>query len=133
MTPAPRIEIVVSAGELVDKITILEIKAERITDCGKRANVLRELAELSALGAALGARDGELAALRGELKAVNETLWQVEDDIRSCERRKDFAAQFIALARSVYRHNDRRAAIKRAINERVGSAIVEEKSYADYD
>ena len=118
----------ISAGELIDKITILEIKAERITDAAKRANVLRELTALSAL------RDshalGTLTELAASLKAVNETLWVVEDDLRDLERDQRFDATFIALARQVYVTNDRRAALKREINLAVGSAIIEEKSYA---
>ena len=76
--------------------------------------------------------DGEgLAALVAELKSINESLWRIEDDIRSCEREGDFGPRFIELARSVYETNDRRAAVKRRINERLGSEIIEEKSYAE--
>ena len=124
------IEVAVSPGELIDKITILEIKCERIVDPGKLANVRKELAILAA------ARDGSIppsdrsARLAADLKAVNEALWDIEDRIRDCDRVSDFGDAFIALARSVYGMNDKRAALKREINELLGSAIIEEKSYA---
>ncbi len=122
----------VSWGEVIDKITILEIKAERLTDAAKRANVTKELGELVAV------RDREfpghagLAALSAELKAINEKLWVIEDDIRDCERAKDFGPTFIALARAVYVTNDERAGAKHKINDLLGSSLVEEKSYAPY-
>jgi tetratricopeptide (TPR) repeat protein len=120
----------VAPGELLDKITILEIKSALITDAAKLRNVRLELAELSAL-----CREGlpsspELAELTAQLKAVNERLWKIEDEIRECERDQDFGPRFIELARSVYRENDRRAALKRAINDMLGSRLIEEKSYA---
>jgi hypothetical protein len=118
-------------GELIDKITILQIKAERIGDPGKRANVARELALLEALRDGLPPTAG-LDALAGELKAVNEALWEIEDAIRDCEREGDFGPRFVELARSVYRTNDRRAALKREIDRLLGSTIVEEKSYRPY-
>jgi hypothetical protein len=130
-TPRP-VTVEVAPGELIDKITILEIKSERITDAAKRHHVGTELALL------VGARDrampgsAELARLAGELKAVNEALWRIEDEIRLCERDEDFGPRFIALARSVYRTNDRRAALKRQINELLGSRLIEEKSYTAY-
>lgn len=127
-----RVEIVVSVGELADKVTILEIKAERIADPVKRTNVGRELDQLAATLAPLMAAEPGIAPLKAELKAVNETLWQIEDDIRDCERKGDFGETFVKLARAVYRTNDRRAALKRAIDDLVGSEIVEEKSYAAY-
>ena len=127
------LKVAVSWGELFDKIAILEIKRDRLADAAQRANAEAELAALvQARDAALppGADiDGEA----GELRAVNEALWQIEDDIRDCERRGDFGPDFIALARAVYRTNDRRAAIKRRINTALGSAIVEEKSYTPYE
>lgn len=129
--PMSRIEIAVSAGELVDKVTILEIKSDRITQPDKLANVRRELDILGARLAPLLAEPA-VEALKAKLRAVNETLWQIEDDIRECERQQDFGETFIALARAVYRTNDRRAALKREIDELVGSEIVEEKSYAAY-
>jgi hypothetical protein len=120
----------VSWGELIDKIAILEIKVARITDPAKRANVARELKALEAArDAALAKPPSGLAEIVRELKAVNEKLWAVEDDIRECEKRRDFSARFVELARSVYVTNDRRADLKRRINELLGSELVEEKSY----
>jgi len=127
-----RIEVPVSAGELVDKVTILEIKSERIADAGKLANVRRELAGLSAITDPLLKANAGLAPLKASLRAINETLWQIEDDIRDCERAKDFGAKFIELARAVYRTNDQRAVAKRKIDELLGSDILEEKSYQAY-
>ena len=121
----------VSWGELADKITILEIKAERIEDMAKRANVQRELDLLREKMALAPDRSG-LTALVDGLRAVNLELWVIEDDIRDCERAKDFGARFIALARAVYQTNDRRAALKKDINLLLGSGIVEEKSYKPY-
>jgi hypothetical protein len=118
----------VSAGELVDKITILEIKQERIGDETKRANVARELALLAEVLKSLPA-SAALQELTKKLKEVNEQLWEIEDEIRRCERAADFGVQFIQLARSVYQINDRRSEIKRQINELLKSAIVEEKWY----
>jgi hypothetical protein len=119
----------VSWGELLDKITILQIKAERLTDAGKRANVVTELRLLSqTAGAALA----EVAPLVAELKTINEALWQIEDDIRDKEAAGVFDAEFIALARSVYVTNDRRAEAKREINRALKSQLVEEKSYKPY-
>ena len=118
----------ISAGELIDKITILEVKAERISDPTKRANVQRELSELEALRAR-HRLDG-LDVLTTDLRTVNETLWDVEDELRLLEVEQRFDARFIALARAVYQTNDRRAALKKEINLLVGSAIIEEKSYA---
>lgn len=120
----------ISVGELCDKIAILEIKAELIANPAQRANVLRELAELEAVRRREIMPSPELAGLCGELKAVNRRLWDTEDEIRLHERNGRFDARFVALARSVYRENDRRAALKRRINELTGSDIVEEKSYA---
>jgi hypothetical protein len=123
-----------SVGELIDKITILEIKQQRIGDAAKRTNVERELAALMAVVEErnLGYPAGALAELGRELAGVNAQLWQIEDDIRECERQSDFGARFIELARAVYRRNDERAALKRRINEQCGSELVEEKSYAAY-
>jgi hypothetical protein len=119
-------------GELIDKITILELKRQFVRDKAKLANVEYELQLLSrTLGAAV-AKSAELQRLTAELKAVNASLWQIEDDIRDCERCQDFGPRFIALARSVYHENDKRAALKRQINVLLGSQIVEEKSYKDY-
>jgi hypothetical protein len=123
-----------SVGELIDKITILEIKQQRIGDAAKRTNVERELAALMAVVEErnLGYPAGALAELGRELAGVNAQLWQIEDDIRECERQSDFGARFIELARAVYHRNDERAALKRRINEQCGSELVEEKSYAAY-
>ena len=126
------IHVEIAPGELIDKITILEIKAERIADAAKRANVLIELATLTdARGAAIRP-DGEIDRLAAELKAANEALWEIEDDIRACDRDGDFGPRFVELARAVYRTNDRRAELKRAINLHLGSRLVEEKSYKPY-
>jgi hypothetical protein len=121
----------VSPGELVDKITILRVKAERI-DPAKLPNVRRELEALEAVAREQLPDSPELAALSAELQAVNAALWDVEDGKRDGERRQDFGAGFVELARRVYRENDRRAAIKRRINDLLGSEIVEEKSYDAY-
>lgn len=122
----------VSVGELLDKMSILEIKSERIKDDAKLANVRRELEALETTWADSGLDRPELRPLRAELKKINEALWEIEDFIRIKEAEGDFDQQFIELARSVYFTNDKRAAVKRRINEAVGSELVEEKSYADY-
>ncbi|MDE2689630.1 MAG: DUF6165 family protein [Acidobacteriota bacterium] len=126
------LQVEVSAGELIDKITILEIKAERIADPDKVANVQRELRSLAAARSEALPSSPELDELTAELRQINERLWKIEDDIRDCERKRDFGERFIELARAVYRTNDRRAAAKRSINELLGSELVEEKDYADY-
>jgi tetratricopeptide (TPR) repeat protein len=119
-----------SLGELVDKITILRIKAERIREPEKLANVHRELELLERLTREDGARGSSLDVLTNQLAHVNARLWTIEDALRACEREGDFGPRFVALARSVYCENDTRAAIKRAINTLTSSALVEEKSYA---
>jgi len=125
------IEVPVSWGELVDKITILRIKSERINDPKKRANVLRELELLTqSLGDKID--DPQVLPLMAQLQTVNETLWDVEDKLRDCEAARDFGPEFVTLARAVYFTNDERAAIKRAVNDALGSAIIEEKSYRPY-
>jgi hypothetical protein len=121
----------VSAGELIDKLTILRVKAARI-DAAKLANVRKELALLEKVAARELEGVPEIDALSAELEAVNAVLWDVEEGKRDCERRKDFGEGFVALARTVYVENDRRAAIKRRINEAAGSDLVEEKSYKPY-
>jgi len=123
------IAVEIGVGELIDKIVILQIKNERLTDAAKLANIGKELATLQAARDRALAPSAELAALTAELRVVNEALWQVEDGVRLCERDQDFGPRFVELARSVYRHNDRRAAVKRRINELVGSELVEEKGY----
>ena len=122
----------VSFGELLDKIAILQIKSERMTDAAKLANVRNELTALERTWAEHPASRQDIAALRADLKAVNERLWVIEDDIRLKEKAQSFDAQFIELARSVYFQNDIRAKVKKAINLALGSAYVEEKSYQDY-
>jgi hypothetical protein len=123
-------EVPVSAGELIDKITILEIKLQRITNESKRANVRKELELLQAARHAVLPSSPKLDELTALLRVVNERLWDIEDAIRKCERTGQFEQRFIALARSVYKDNDERAALKRRINDLLGSPLVEEKSYA---
>ncbi|MCD6073181.1 MAG: hypothetical protein K0Q70_64 [Rhodospirillales bacterium] len=130
--PVSSVLIDVSPGELVDKLTILEIKLQRLPDGPARANVRHEYDVLELARSNALAPSAELLRLSDDLKAVNERLWVIEDDIRDCERAKDFGAKFVELARAVYRENDKRAALKREINVLLGSAIVEEKSYAKY-
>lgn len=129
---APAVRAEISPGELIDKITILEIKKERIGDPVKLHNVTTELEELVSIRDRELAGSDELSSLTAELKAVNERLWRIEDEIRDCERRKDFGPTFVELARAVYRQNDSRAALKRRINDLLGSRLTEEKSYPDY-
>ncbi|MHB8884369.1 MAG: DUF6165 family protein [Methylovirgula sp.] len=121
-----------SAGELIDKITILEIKLENIRDPSKLANIAHEHKLLTATLRQEIPQSAALDALAAALKSVNAELWQIEDAIREQERAQSFGAEFVALARSVYRTNDRRAALKREINGLLRSDIVEEKSYAAY-
>jgi Flp pilus assembly protein TadD len=118
-------------GELIDKITILQIKTERIAEAAKLRNVRAELEALEAARDRTIAPSEDLDRLTADLRGVNEALWGIEDDIRTCEHAGDFGPQFIELARSVYRHNDHRAALKRQINVLLGSGILEEKSYVD--
>jgi hypothetical protein len=126
------ITVEVAPGELIDKITILQIKSERISDPAKLANVRHELNVLDTVHGERVPSSDRLAALTADLKAVNEALWDIEDEIRVCEKAKDFGPRFVELARSVYHQNDRRAALKRQINDLLGSQIIEEKSYASY-
>ena len=122
----------VSFGELLDKIAILQIKSERMTDPAKLANVRAELSALEKTWMAHPAAGQDVVKLRAELKAVNERLWVIEDDIRLKEKAQAFDDEFIQLARSVYFENDIRARVKKDINLALGSAYVEEKSYQDY-
>ena len=122
----------ISAGELIDKITILEIKLDRIDDEAKRANIAREYAALTGVWNREVDETEDLVRLRGEIKAVNAKLWNIEDEIRAQEKAGTFGAEFIALARAVYQTNDRRAALKREINLLMQSDLVEEKSYEAY-
>jgi hypothetical protein len=122
----------ISPGELLDKITILRIKAARMTDAAKVANVKHELALLEKTWRDSGAADANLGEDEANLTRVNEALWVIEDEIRDEERAGRFGAKFIELARAVYVTNDERAAIKKRINVALGSNIVEEKSYKPY-
>ncbi len=122
----------VSYGELLDKIAILQIKSERMTDAAKLANVRNELNALERTWLAHPVASHDIAELRAALKAVNERLWVIEDDIRLKEKAQAFDAEFVRLARAVYFENDERARIKRELNMALGSAYVEEKSYQDY-
>ena len=130
--PARVVTIEVAPGELIDKITILEIKDQRIGDAAKLANVRAELATLVAARDRAIDSSGTLNELTAALKQVNEALWDIEDEIRVCERQGDFGPRFIELARAVYHQNDHRAALKRQINDLLGSRLIEEKSYASY-
>jgi hypothetical protein len=121
-----------SPGEFLDKLTILEIKAERISDPAKLANVRRELELMRATWDASPLASRDVTALTAELLAANEALWDIEDRIRAKEAAKVFDAEFVELARSVYRTNDARAAIKRRLNVALGSELIEEKSYRAY-
>jgi hypothetical protein len=119
----------ISPGEFLDKLTILEIKIERIADSGKLENVRRERDLLRAEWAASPLARTDVSDRVAELKQVNEALWEIEDAIRLKEAAQAFDAEFVELARAVYRTNDRRAAIKRAINLALASDLIEEKSY----
>lgn len=123
----------VSVGELLDKVSILRIKTERIDDASKVANVQKELDALNVEIEQLGFNTVALEGWVDELVEINSKLWVIEDDIRACEARQDFGEEFIGLARAVYRTNDVRAQIKRKINEASGSDLIEEKSYVDPD
>jgi len=122
----------VSYGEAADKLTILAIKSERIADPAQVANVRKEHALLEAALFGAITRSAEFDALFAKLKAINETLWDIENDIRRHETRGDFGESFVRLARAVYQNNDERAAIKRAINKLLGSELNEEKSYGRF-
>jgi len=126
----------ISLGELVDKLTILEIKLDKISDLGKLENIKKEhnfLRDvLTGVVSEVGGGQADIEVFKSELKSINETLWRIEDDIRECERNKDFSKVFIDLARSVYITNDKRAATKNALNLKFGSELIEEKSYEEY-
>lgn len=126
------IKIDVSPGELLDKLTILEIKEERIKDPAKVQNVVREKEALERAAQAHITQSSAIDNLRKDLKSVNERLWDVEDEIRECERAQDFGEKFVELARSVYLTNDHRSDIKRKINDVLGSHFSEVKSYSEY-
>jgi len=127
-----QLKVPVSVGEVLDKITILQIKLAHISDAAKRANIQNELDALLPLVAGDAFTTDQMQALMAELKSVNEALWDIEDDIREKEANKSFDAEFIRLARAVYITNDKRAEIKKQINLATGSALVEEKSYESY-
>lgn len=127
-----QIQVPISPGELLDKITILEIKSERMTDEEKLNNVRRELALLNDTWNGRVTPDDTVLRIHAELKRINEALWEIEDDIRDKEKAREFDGRFIELARSVYFTNDKRAAAKKELNGHLGSEIVEEKSYQDY-
>jgi hypothetical protein len=122
----------ISPGELIDKITILEIKSQRMTDAAKLANVRTELGLLMETWRASAYSQTDIAAEWQALRDVNAGLWDIEDRIRDQERDGRFDAEFIELARAVYVTNDERAAVKKRINTKLGSTLVEEKSYAEY-
>ncbi len=122
----------ISPGELLDKITILQIKAERISDPVKVANVKTELDMLNKVWDSSIESDDVITALSAELKSINERLWEIEDDIRDEERNRRFDERFVELARAVYVTNDERANAKKKVNLHLNSTIVEEKSYQDY-
>ena len=126
------VSVPVSWGEIIDKITILEIKTEHLVDPVKVTNVQKELDLLVAVREREFPAHKRLAILSAELKSINQKLWVIEDDIRECERAKDFGPRFVELARAVYFTNDARATTKRKINDLLGSELVEEKSYAPY-
>lgn len=126
------IRVPVSPGEVLDKISILEIKSERMTDPAKLANVRTELALLQETWSQAVQEDDVVRDLHAQLIEINGKLWEIEDDIRDKERQKEFDARFVELARSVYFTNDRRSQVKKELNLHLGSQIIEEKSYQDY-
>lgn len=126
----PRIRIEIAPGELIDKLTILDIKRRKITVPEALANIEAEFALLDEARALHVDQSDGLDALTAQLRAINEDLWEIEDAIRMCEAEQRFDAQFVELARSVYQTNDRRAAVKRQINALLGARFREEKSYA---
>ena len=125
-------QIPISWGELLDKITILQIKLENLTSQGALNNVARELKQLQTIFSQSCPETIQPKELELELKKINQQLWDIEDKIRDKEKHKSFDDEFIQLARSVYITNDERSRIKRRINETFGSDLIEEKSYADY-
>lgn len=130
-------QIEIGSGELIDKITILQIKAVRMSNAAQLKNVHYELEMLEAVRdkyIAASVSSGEaFARAAADLKAVNEALWDIEDDIRRCEAAGDFGDKFIELARAVYKTNDKRAALKKEINLLTGAAVIEEKSYTEFE
>ena len=126
------VEIAVSYGELFDKISILEIKKSRVVNADQRINIENELNVLNRVRATIVPDNFKIDDLIEGLTDVNKRLWNIEDQLRDCERRQDFSETFIEFARSVYRLNDRRAELKRQLNSRLGSELVEEKIYNEY-
>jgi hypothetical protein len=131
--PAAVVAIEVSVGELIDKLTILQIKRDHVADPDKLRNIEFELAVLTAARDRALSPSKDLDDLMTRLKRVNEELWDIEDAIRRCEAARDFGPRFVEVARSVYRKNDLRSRLKREINELLGSVIVEEKDYQPYE
>ncbi len=127
-----KVQAEISVGELVDKVTILETKQERVESASALENIEKELSCLNARLSPILKSNAPLNPLKLELKGVNESLWDIENEIRSKEAKKEFDTKFIELARSVYQTNDHRSSIKREINDLLGSEIVEEKSYSSY-
>jgi prefoldin subunit 5 len=127
------IKVPVSPGEVLDKITILEIKSERMSDPDKVHNVKAELSLLQETWNENIRDTREIQSLHAQLKEINEALWEIEDDIRDKERAKEFDERFIELARAVYVTNDKRSRVKKELNLHLGSEIIEEKSYQDYE
>lgn len=126
------ISVEVSTGEFLDKMSILQIKSERIQDPGKLSNINKELEILKKTWAESPASQTDISTLMAELKTINESLWDIEDRIRIKESKAAFDEEFIELSRSVYITNDRRSDVKRQLNQALGSDLMEEKSYADY-
>lgn len=126
------VNVEISIGEFFDKITILEIKQERIKDMAKLENINKELDSLNRLLQELPFSRADVSDEVAELKTINEKLWVIEDDIREKESHKSFDQDFVELARAVYFTNDRRSEVKRDINLKLGSEFVEEKSYEEY-
>ena len=127
------IKVPVSPGEVLDKITILEIKSERMSDPDKVHNVKAELSLLQETWNENIRDTREIQSLHAQLKEINEALWEIEDEIRDKERAKEFDERFIELARAVYVTNDKRSRVKKELNLHLGSEIIEEKSYQDYE
>ena len=124
----------VSNGELLDKLTILELKMSNISDDKKLINVKKEFNELNPLAKLLFEKfKDELLIKYKELALINSELWKIEDDIRECEKNKNFGEKFVELARAVYFTNDKRSNVKKQINILTGSGFIEEKSYEDYE
>jgi hypothetical protein len=128
----PGVRVAVAPGELLDRITILQIKTERLADSAKRAAAEVQLGALRRAWAGAVVPTAETEGLEAELRAVNEALWEAEDGLRLCERQKDFGERFVKLARTVYRRNDARSRLKERVNDLLGSALGDPKDYPDY-